>query len=100
MRPSKASTAWAPSSVSSSPRGLAIQCRRRAAKPRAGFLTVAKHLLGGSQNASDTHQAIRLLAGSSRLPDDLVGAALLLCSDAGSYINGVNLLVDGGFSVA
>jgi len=25
-----------------------------------------------------------------------VGAAMLLCSDAGCYINGVNLFVDGG----
>ena len=29
-------------------------------------------------------------------PEDLVGAALLLCSDAGRYINGTNLFVDGG----
>jgi NAD(P)-dependent dehydrogenase (short-subunit alcohol dehydrogenase family) len=29
-------------------------------------------------------------------PDDLAGAALLLCSDAGAYINGANLNADGG----
>lgn len=29
-------------------------------------------------------------------PDDCVGAALLLCSDAGRYITGENLIVDGG----
>jgi NAD(P)-dependent dehydrogenase (short-subunit alcohol dehydrogenase family) len=29
-------------------------------------------------------------------PDELVGAALLLCSDAGSYITGTMIIVDGG----
>jgi NAD(P)-dependent dehydrogenase (short-subunit alcohol dehydrogenase family) len=33
-------------------------------------------------------------------PEDLVGAALLLCSDAGRYINGADILVDGGMSVS
>ena len=31
-------------------------------------------------------------------PDDLVGAALLLASGAGAYINGIVLYVDGGFT--
>lgn len=38
----------------------------------------------------------RIPVGRLGRPDDLVGAALLLCSDAGAYINGVNLFVDGG----
>lgn len=31
-------------------------------------------------------------------PDDLVGATLLLAGDAGRYITGIELIVDGGFS--
>ena len=42
----------------------------------------------------------RIPAGRLGTPDDLAGAALLLCSDAGSYINGVNLYVDGGRAIA
>jgi NAD(P)-dependent dehydrogenase (short-subunit alcohol dehydrogenase family) len=33
-------------------------------------------------------------------PEDAAGAALLLCSDAGRYITGTTLCVDGGMSVA
>ncbi|HYD07087.1 MAG TPA: SDR family oxidoreductase [Reyranella sp.] len=42
----------------------------------------------------------RIPAGRLGRPDDLTGAALLLCSDAGAYINGVNLYVDGGRAIA
>lgn len=44
--------------------------------------------------------AQRIPAGRLGRPDDLVGAALLLCSDAGTYINGINLYVDGGRAIA
>jgi glucose 1-dehydrogenase len=42
----------------------------------------------------------RVPIGRVGRPDDLVGAALLLCSDAGQYINGADLFVDGGLHVA
>lgn len=41
----------------------------------------------------------RIPVGRLGRADDLVGAALLFCSDAGQYINGANLFVDGGLSV-
>jgi glucose 1-dehydrogenase len=42
----------------------------------------------------------RIPLGRLGKPADLIGAAMLLCSDAGSYINGADLFVDGGLSVA
>lgn len=42
----------------------------------------------------------RVPVGRTGTPDDLVGAALLLCSDAGAYIHGANLLVDGGRAIS
>jgi NAD(P)-dependent dehydrogenase (short-subunit alcohol dehydrogenase family) len=42
----------------------------------------------------------RVPLGRLGRPEDLVGAALLLCSDAGSYITGANLIADGGRLIA
>jgi glucose 1-dehydrogenase len=41
----------------------------------------------------------RIPLGRIGTAEDLAGAALLLCSNAGSYINGADLLVDGGLNV-
>lgn len=38
----------------------------------------------------------KIPVGRIGAPEDCDGAALLLCSDAGAYINGLNLFVDGG----
>jgi glucose 1-dehydrogenase len=42
----------------------------------------------------------RVPVGRTGTPQDLVGAAMLLCSDAGAYIHGANLLVDGGRAIS
>ena len=38
----------------------------------------------------------RHLLDRAAQPDEMVGAAMLLCSDAASYIAGIDLLVTGG----
>ena len=39
----------------------------------------------------------KIPVGRLGAPDDLIGAALLLCSDAGRYMSGCDLFVDGGW---
>jgi NAD(P)-dependent dehydrogenase (short-subunit alcohol dehydrogenase family) len=41
----------------------------------------------------------RIPAGRIGIPEDCMGIAALLCSDAGSYITGQDLLVDGGLGL-
>lgn len=57
-----------------------------------------------SDRLSDPAYAGKVLAaipaGRFGDPADCVGAALLLCSDAGRYITGQNLFVDGGLSLS
>jgi NAD(P)-dependent dehydrogenase (short-subunit alcohol dehydrogenase family) len=38
-------------------------------------------------------------AGRAGMPEDCAGAALLLCSNAGAYITGIDLVVDGGMKL-
>lgn len=50
-----------------------------------------------AQMATEGETIVRSVpAGRLGTPDDLTGAALLLCSEAGRYITGANLFVDGG----
>jgi gluconate 5-dehydrogenase len=46
-----------------------------------------------------TRLAAKNPLGRIGYPDDLKGAVALLCSDAGSYITGQNICVDGGWGV-
>ena len=39
----------------------------------------------------------RIAVGRWGKPDDLVGPVLMLCSEAGSYCNGLVMPVDGGY---
>ncbi|MEO1104594.1 MAG: SDR family oxidoreductase, partial [Pseudomonadota bacterium] len=41
----------------------------------------------------------KIPVGRPGMAEDLTGPALLLCSDAAGYITGVNLPVDGGWSI-
>jgi NAD(P)-dependent dehydrogenase (short-subunit alcohol dehydrogenase family) len=50
---------------------------------------------------NNSQQAIDAMVGSTLMkrlasPDEMVGAALLLTSDAGSYLTGQAIIVDGG----
>ena len=49
-----------------------------------------------NSRCSPTMGSSRRSSGASGLPDDPVGAALLSCSDAGSFITGTNINVTGG----
>ena len=54
------------------------------------------HVMADAQNRA--HVMKRIPVGFVGQPQDCAGAALLLCSDAGRYITGADVLVDGGWS--
>ena len=65
---------------------------------------IVNHLFATARNreqvaANGAAMAARIPVGRLGRPEDLSGAALLLCSDAGSFINGVDLPVDGGRAI-
>ena len=57
---------------------------------------------GGSEDDPDEQRYWRSRTPSSRLgePDDVAHAALFLASDEARYVNGTNLMVDGGWTAS
>ena len=53
----------------------------------------------GSDPVFRSKLSARTMVGRTGKPEDLAGALLLLCSRAGAYITGQNLVVDGGWTV-
>ena len=61
---------------------------------------LSARLVAGTKLADPAYRArveAQIPMGRIGEPDDCVGAALLLCSEAGRYITGVELFVDGGW---
>lgn len=82
----------------------AINLARQFTRQGVTVNNLAPGLISTARNADQiaargAQMTARIPAGRMGRPDDLVGAALLLCSDAGEYISGANLYVDGGRAV-
>jgi NAD(P)-dependent dehydrogenase (short-subunit alcohol dehydrogenase family) len=82
----------------------AINLARQFTRQGVTVNNLAPGLISTARNADQiaargAQMTARVPAGRMGRPDDLVGAALLLCSDAGEYISGANLYVDGGRAV-
>ena len=82
----------------------AINLARQFTRQGVTVNNLAPGLIATARNADQIaargeQMKARIPAGRMGRPDDLVGAALLLCSDAGEYISGANLYVDGGRAV-
>ena len=82
----------------------AINLARQFTRQGVTVNNLAPGLIATARNADQiaargAQMTARVPAGRMGRPGDLVGAALLLCSDAGEYISGANLYVDGGRAV-
>jgi len=60
-----------------------------------GYMDTILNEGDGIEEARDTWAA-RNPMGRMGVPEELTGVVVLLCSSAGSYINGADFMVDGG----
>ena len=88
------------SGVVSLTRSLAVEWSRRgvnvnAIAPGVFRTAINSHLLDNSPRGQEL--LLRTPMGRFGKPEELVGAAIFLASDASSYVTGQTLVVDGGF---
>lgn len=95
------------SSLKHAQTGLTFGLAKQLAPHGVTLNNLAPGVIVTDRNASalaqpDYAEKVRLSIPAHRLGEsaDCVGAALLLCSDAGSYITGQNLYADGGLGLA
>lgn len=72
------------------PTGITVNC----VAPGPFLTDLPSRLLTEEQRR---RMAERTILGRWGQPEELVGAVLLLASDAGSYITGETIVVDGGY---
>lgn len=84
-------------------RTAALDCRESGIRVNAvcpGFTQTAMTGEGGNEKSSAITAAVRKTPmGRMGLPEEIAEAALWLCSDGASFVTGVALPVDGGFTV-
>jgi NAD(P)-dependent dehydrogenase (short-subunit alcohol dehydrogenase family) len=83
---------------------LILTLARTVGEPNVTFNLLKPGVIATDRNAAALDDAARRRAileatplGRIGAPDDCVGAALLLCSEEGRFINGAELHVDGGY---
>lgn len=99
--PGRAAYAASKAAVSNLTRQLAVEYGRRGIRVNAILPGFVPYTAGSTNNDPARIEIAKEQTPCTRLglPDDVANAVLFLASDAAAYINGHNLVVDGGASV-